>query len=227
MKTFGRLGRSRFNHGGFTLVEILVVISLLSVAMLALGAAFRTFAQTEVRLDHRMEVSDEFRVATGFIRNTLGRISVRKPEPAPESSERKIVINAEAQSLAWIGVMPARYGAGGLHYFRLATERISDGNNLVIRYQPCLNSAIFPDWATTESRVLATNITGFDIRYQDSRLLPVVWSETWTRGDRPPDRVLILVQGAGVNWPDIVVAPRALIGPGDRSGRFVIGGSRR
>lgn len=214
------------NHVGFTLVEILVVISLLSVVMLALGAAFRTFAQTEVRLDHRMEVTDEFLVTTGFIRNILGRISVRKPEPSLASPDRKIVIDANARSLAWIGVMPARYGAGGVHYFRLAVERIMNDNKLVIRYQPCLNSAAFPDWIKTEFKVLASDITGFEIRYQGNRQSPSVWSADWEWGDRPPDRVQILVQSSGIDWPDIVVAPRTLPGAGDRSSGFVVGGAR-
>lgn len=221
-----RTAADKATHRGFTLVEILVVISLLSVVMLALGAAFRTFAQTEVRLDRRVDATDEFRVATGFIRTTLGRISVRKPEPAPLSSDRRIVFGADERSIAWIGVMPARYGAGGLHYFRLAVENIDGENDLVIRFQPCLDTAAFPNWAETELRVLASNITSFDIRYQDSRQSPGLWSASWVRGDRPPDRVQILVQREGKDWPDLVVAPRTLPGTGDRSSGFVIGGTK-
>lgn len=226
MKSHPRFIRGGCTSGGFTLVEILVVISLLSVVMLALGAAFRTFAQTEVRLDRHLNVTDEFRVATGFIRSTLGRVSVRQPEPALASPDRKIVFGSEARSVSWIGVMPARYGAGGLYYFRLAIENIDAENSLVIRYQPCLDSAAFPNWAETESRVLASSITSFEVRYQDSRQTPGAWSTTWAHGDRPPDRVQILVQSAGIDWPEIVVAPRALPGTGDRSSGFVIGGTR-
>ncbi|MDL2338720.1 MAG: prepilin-type N-terminal cleavage/methylation domain-containing protein [Pseudomonadota bacterium] len=216
----------RFFYSGFTLVEILVVISLLSVVMLALGAAFRTFAQTEVRLDRRLDVTDEFRIATGFIRTTLSRISVRKPDPPSEPADRKILFAAEAQSAAWIGVMPARYGAGGLYYFRLAVENIDGVNSLVIRFKPCINSATFPNWVETEFRTLAANITSFEVQYQDSRQSPSAWSAIWPHADRPPDRLQLLVQVAGTNWPGIVVAPRMLPGAGDRSSGFVIGGGR-
>lgn len=226
MRSRSRLIPGGRAHGGFTLVEILVVISLLSVVMLALGAAFRTFAQTEARLDRRLGVTDEFRVATGFIRSTLGRVSVRQPEPALASPDRKIVFDAQARSVSWIGVMPARYGAGGLYYFRLAIENMDEQSSLVIRYQPCLDTAAFPDWTETDSRVLASNITSFDVRYHDSRQAPGAWSTSWARGDRPPDRVQILVRSAGIDWPEIVVAPRALPGTGDRSSGFVIGGTR-
>ncbi len=211
---------------GFTLVEILVVISLLSVVMLALGAAFRTFAQTEVRLDRRLDATDEFRVATGFIRTTLNRISIRKPDPGPASADRKILFGADAQSVAWIGVMPARYGAGGLYYFRIAVENIDNENSLVIRFKPCADSTAFPNWGEAESRTLVSNITSFGIRYQDNRVAPDGWAAGWTRTDRPPDRMQILIQTAGADWPPIVVATRTLPGAGDRSSGFVIGGAR-
>ena len=70
------------NDGGFTLVEVLVVISLLSLVMLAMVSALRTTAQTEERVDLRLQRADEMRVATDFLRSILGRISARKvPEP--------------------------------------------------------------------------------------------------------------------------------------------------
>lgn len=221
-----RLASSRSCARGFTLVEILVVISLLSVVMLALGAAFRTFAQTEVRLDRRLELTDEFRIATGFIRTTLSRISIRKPEPASAAADRKVLFSADARSIAWVGVMPARYGAGGLYYFRLAVENIDNDNTLVIRFKPCNDSAAFPNWAEVEFRTLISKITSFEVRYQDSRLSSGLWSANWSRTDRPPDRLQILVQTRGVEWPEIVIPTRVLPGAGDRSSAFVIGGGR-
>ena len=62
------------NGGGFTLVEVLVVLSLLSLVMLAMGSALRTTAQTEERVDQRLQRADEMRVTTGFLRYILGRV---------------------------------------------------------------------------------------------------------------------------------------------------------
>ena len=61
---------------GFTLLELLVVMGLLSAVMLALGAALRTIAQSEDRVDHRLGQADELRVASAFMRTTLGRVSM-------------------------------------------------------------------------------------------------------------------------------------------------------
>jgi general secretion pathway protein J len=224
--------RTASSHG-FTLVEILVVITLLSVVVLAMGAALRTFAQTETRLDGRLTVSDEFRSATSFIKATLGRASVRKPElaePIAASADARptdnaVLFAADAHSVAWIGVAPARYGAGGLTYFKLAVEPSGGDSNLVIRFTACDNSAAFPPWADAEARVLVAAVTAFDLLYEDSRAAPGIWSATWNRSDRLPDRLKIQLRTAQAVWPEIIIAPRTLPGAGDRSSRFTVGGS--
>lgn len=57
---------------GFTLVELLVTMALLSILMLGMASALRTMAQTEERVDTRLTETDEFRVATGFFANYFG-----------------------------------------------------------------------------------------------------------------------------------------------------------
>ena len=69
---------ARTQQQGFTLVELLVVMTLLSLVMLAMGSALRTTAQTEERIDQRLQRADEMRVANGFLREILGRLSARK-----------------------------------------------------------------------------------------------------------------------------------------------------
>ena len=98
---------------GFTLLELLVVMGLLSAVMLALGAALRTIAQSEDRVDRRLAQADELRVASAFMRTTLGRVSARKMAPAPASGASPVLFAAAPEALAWVGVMPARYGQGG------------------------------------------------------------------------------------------------------------------
>ena len=61
---------------GFTLVELLVTMALLSLLMLGMASALRTMAQTEERVDARLAKADEFRVATGFLRSIVGRGSL-------------------------------------------------------------------------------------------------------------------------------------------------------
>ncbi len=101
---------------GFTLVELLVTMALLSLLMLGMASALRTMAQTEERVDARLARADEFRIATGFLRSIVGRISARK-NPAPMTQGASPYMFAGAPTtLSWVGIMPARYGAGGAQF---------------------------------------------------------------------------------------------------------------
>jgi general secretion pathway protein J len=223
MKSPHRFNPGKRSHCGFTLVEVLVVISLLSVVMLALGAAFRTFAQTEVRVDRRLNLADEFRVASSFLRKTLSRVSLRKPDSASEAADPNFLFTSDAHSVAWIGVMPARYGTGGLHYFRLAVESIDAKSSLVIRFKPCLNSATFPKWNETEFRVMISDVSSFRILYQDNDRTTRAWSEHWTHTDRLPGAVQFTFQVAGIDWPHVIIPIRVLPSVSDQSDVFVTG----
>ena len=52
---------------GFTLVELLVSMALLSMVMVGMLSVMRSMAQAQDRVEHRLDDSDDLRVATAFI----------------------------------------------------------------------------------------------------------------------------------------------------------------
>ena len=208
---------------GFTLVEILVVMTLMSMVMLGLGAAMRTIAQTEERVDQRLQRADDMRVATGFLSSTLGRISPRK-SAAPTQVGQSVYLFAGAQSvMTWVGVMPARYGAGGRYFFRLSLESAGSHAALVIRFAPWLGNAVFPDWAMAESQVLVANATGFALEYADEDGSNIAWLPQWADAQRLPTRVRISVRTPAGDWPFLTIAMRQLPAGDNGRGGFVFG----
>jgi general secretion pathway protein J len=193
---------------GFTLVEVLVVMALLSVVMLALGSAMSTVAKTEARIDERIGRGDELRTAVAFLRSTLGRISGRKvtrPPPAPSG----VMFGGGRDAVTWVGVMPARYGVGGRHFFRLAVEPGQQEPALVIRFVPWVDSPAFPEWSAAQALVLVKGVTGVSMHYMDSQQ-DAVWVSEWTASERLPDRYLLEIQTAAGPWPPLNVALRLL-----------------
>lgn len=205
---------------GFTLVELLVTITLLSILMLGMASALRTMAQTEARVDLRLAEADEFRIATGFLRTILGHVSERKKAAQPPQGVSPYMFFGAPNAVSWIGIMPARHGAGGRNFFRLAVEELQGESALVIRFLPWAESAEFPDWDQAESRVLVKGITSFGLSYEDARQLPSVWVSTWLRTDSVPERVRIQLETSAGPWPLWTVAMRSL--PASERG----GGSR-
>jgi general secretion pathway protein J len=212
---------------GFTLVEVLVVMSLLSLIMLAMGSALRTTAQTEERVDLKLQRADEMRVASDFLHSVLGRISMRKSAVAPAAGENPYIFSGAAQELSWIGIMPARYGVGGRFHFRLAVEGQPPNRALVLRFVPWTGADVAPDWARAETYPLVPDAVAMQLQYEDASVEPPGWSPQWTSPDRLPQRVLLSLQTESGTWPDLAFAMRVLPGSAAAgSGEAVFGGSR-
>ena len=218
--------RVKVRAAGFTLLEVLVVMSLTSLVMLGMGSALRTTAQTGERVDLRLLQADEMRTAASFIYATLGRVSSQKTNTAAVG-ENPYLFVGQADMIAWIGIMPARYGAGGRYYFRLSLGELAGEQGLVLRFIPWTNAASFPDWTQAEGRVLVSGATALTLQYLDSSGDSPQWWPNWSSPDGLPDRVMLQLQGVDGAWPALVVPFRATpaSAPGTGSGIAVFGGS--
>ncbi len=198
-------------QNGFTLVEVLVVMTLLSLVVLALGSALRTTAQTEERVDQRLARNDEIRVVTGFLQSVLGRISGEKRQGITSADESPFLISAGPQELVWAGVMPARFGVAGRQFFRLALAEVGGSSALVLQFTPLEESVLPTAWDQAASEVLVRNVAAFALQYQDAAQDQPEWLAAWQSKDRLPSHVLISMEAANVAWPPLVVAMRPLI----------------
>lgn len=215
--TAARVGRPRAALG-LTLVEVVVALAVLSLVVLALGASLRGISQSAVRVDERIDAVDEMRVSIAFLRDVLDRtLPLRASGP-----ERRMLFDAQAQSLSWVAVMPARFGAAGRFAFRLALEPADDGTGLlVLRYAPWSGpSGAFPDWAQTERRVLARRVDALSLGYGGAGLADG-WQATWADPERLPPRLRMDLATATLAWPPVVLPVRT---PSPPSGRFTVGG---
>ena len=189
---------------GFTLVEVVVAMTLLSLVMLVLGASIRSMGASAERIDTRTASIDDMRVATTFLREILGRVAAQREEPPATG----LLFSGAAQGMRWVGVMPARFGAAGRHFFRLDMERLSDGSaGLVLRFAPWRwQQKTFPDWSRAESRVLLRNVTGMSLAYAGNGMNDG-WLPSWPADEKKlPPRVRLLLAQAPFEWPPVILA---------------------
>ena len=206
---------------GFTLLELLVVMSLLSLVMLGMGSALRSTAQVEQRVDARLARADEMRVATDFLRAVLARVSARRGAPSDDGPDAHY-FSGNAHEVWWLGVMPARHGVGGMHHFRLGIEPAG----LVLRHAPW-RGATKPDWSRAEPLLLVAGATQLAMRFEDAGPAPSRWVDAWTAFDAMPQRVALSVTAPSGAWPVVVVHMRRLPGTDpDLAGDPAYGGGR-
>lgn len=208
---------------GFTLVELLVVLVLLSLIVLAMASALRTASQTEERVDARLQQMDDLRTVSLFLRSVLARVSAEKTTLPVPQGRSPYYFTGTASTLTWVGVMPARHGAGGLMHFRLS---LSEDGALVLQYLPWSGANSAPDWSAAPGSTVLTGVTAFSLQYEDAAGEPPAWTPEWSAVDRLPNRVSIAVQTQTGVWPELVIALRVLLGTDPRSGGFTFGGAR-
>ncbi|MFT4196000.1 prepilin-type N-terminal cleavage/methylation domain-containing protein [Ottowia sp.] len=220
---------------GFTLVEVLIALVLLSLLMLVLTGALRGLGEVEARVDQRIAAADDHRAAVQLLGDVLGRVSARRiPRLQAGGPSEAPFFQAAPDALAWVGVMPARFGLGGRHYLRLAVEQGPGGAQLVLRYAPWTGAAAFAAWDQAEGRVLAAPVQALSLRY----LEPVSgqWSPEWPPAGVDlntlpptllPEAVEIQIEGSEPAWPPLIVAVTATrdSDPTAVSGAFGGGGS--
>jgi general secretion pathway protein J len=200
---------------GFTLLEVLVATALLSLVMLGLITAMRSFAQTEARIDERIRGDEDLRVSDRFLRAVVASISPRL-RTAAAGAPKEIDFTGRADAMRWVGVMPARHGAGGLYRFHLFV-RPPNGEvpaALVLEFAPYVPRSEGPlDPASVQSRALAIGIDGATLRYQDELAAGEQWFADWPYADRLPRRIGISLAGVTQPWPELLVGVIAVTGP--------------
>lgn len=200
---------------GFTLVEVLVATALLSLVMLGLLTAMRSFAQMETRIDERIRTDNDLRVSERFLRTVVSTIAPRAREVAA-GAPRQIDFVGSTDSMRWVGVMPARHGAGGLYRFHLHARPASadEPMALILEFAPYVPGFEAPlDPAAAQSRAMAIGIGEVRFRYQEDSSLGEQWLADWPHADRLPRRIGLSVLGADQPWPEMVVAVMPVAGP--------------
>lgn len=219
---------------GFTLVEVLVAVSLLSVLMLALASAFRTMAQTESRVDERAARTDDQRVAADLLRQVLGRVSARRITAPGVEGGFAVPFQALPQAIEWAGILPARPGVGGRTWFRLQVEPGPAGDALVLRFAPWDPAQPTPpDPSQAESRVLVPTQASLQVfaEGQPPAGAPLAtWPQGWVEGWPPrghlPERLRLRIADAHGPWPDVVIPVHGMSQGSNTGDGFTIGGSR-
>lgn len=183
--------RRAARDSGFTLIEVLVSLVLLSLLLALLTGAVRYARATwdaGARLDREAGYD-----ALAFVRTRLGE-AVALFEPA-EAGTVRLNFSGAPESLSFVA--PAQYGPAGAGLYRYAIEFVpaqagGASGSLVVRASPYRPRQGGRDAEPPpETHVLADKVHSVVFRYfgrKDLRAAPQ-WQPTWNRADALPDLV--------------------------------------
>jgi general secretion pathway protein J len=196
-----RRTRRRAAQRGFTLIEVLVSLVLLSLLLALLTGAVR-YARATWDAGARLDRDAGYDAAT-FVRTRLAE-AVPLFEPA-ETGMVRLNFKGASDSLSFVA--PAQNGPAGAGLYRFALEVWAPAS-LAVRVSPYRPKANRngPE-PPPETHVLADKVQGITFRYFGRKDLrsQSQWQPAWTRTDALPDLVEMTIVHAGREAPSQIV----------------------
>lgn len=189
---------------GFTLIEVLVSLTLLSMIMVATIAAMRTLGNTRTTIGQVTNRVDEVRVFSEFFRNSIGgALPVLREgsseEDFLEADGRGTFFGGDSGRLVWVSPFVAGADLGGAFLFSLAHVE----GALELRWQPYQSDLAAVNWGEYKPRVLLQSVEEFELGYLAR--YGGEWLEEWPGAEYNPVAVRMNIQSGGRYWPELVI----------------------
>ncbi|WP_376697019.1 prepilin-type N-terminal cleavage/methylation domain-containing protein [Wenzhouxiangella sp. EGI_FJ10305] len=214
---------SRTREGGFTLIEVLLAIALVSIIMAMAYGGFRASVRATSSGEEVIEQNNRLRVVQQFMRRQL--MQTRSLVIEQFEDGETVRFEGEGDRVRFVSPMPGYLSYGGPYVQEFRLERGPDGLELVY-YYAMLNG--YEDGAlreTTDGRVLMEDLGGGDFIFLDYEpdTGETFWTDLWEEPDRLPLAVGVLLDldsDRGLVWPDLV-APVMVDSGGSRRTRTI------
>lgn len=186
---------------GFTLLELLVAITLMGLVLVALYGGLRVGMNSWEAGEARSEAVNRQRLVLEFLRRQLAQsVTVHT---ANERGERLVRFTGQADAIEFVAPLLAYLGQAGLYAIRLEGR---DGQ-LRMHWQPySIGESLAGEPRET---VLLEGITTLEWAYfgveRDDELQPQ-WRSSWASSVRRPWLVRLNLTVGGEVWPDLVTA---------------------
>lgn len=192
---------------GFTLIEVVIALTLVSLVMLGLVSALGTLGETATKLEERAGRSTQARLVADFLRSSLSS-AIKDRRQLLSDGSRHVYFHGTPNELIWLGNMPARHGIGGLNHFRLSVMSDAESTFLALQYAPYVGDEIAPDWSQLAPHILAEGAGALHIAYQSKPVSPkeeAEWFAGWDSEESLPGRVRLDIDANGQRWSPLFV----------------------
>ena len=196
---------------GFSLIEVIIALTLIAFIMLGLVGALRAFGDSSARLDTRAHQLDELRLVPRFLAQVVPTSSARARGPATGGAPTWF--SGSERELEFLGIMPARHGPGGMSHFRISLQPSSSGQALTISILPYVVGQTDPPWERALTEVLVDDVTALEIDYRAAR--SDSWESQWQGRTQLPGWVRLSLRTDHGAWPPLIFRlPEARFGDG-------------
>jgi general secretion pathway protein J len=193
---------------GFTLIEVLIAMTLLSVMVVLLFGSLRICAQSWELGEQKISEVNEIAVVYQFFQRHL-----TTTEPLWNDfsvDEESLAFQGKVQSLAFVSAFPASAGRSGQQLFFLQVQEEDRDKIIKVSVTPFFPVAEGEEWQH-EDVVLIRHVSDFALAYygNDDESGQALWQDEWLEKDVLPQLIKIRIKLENATyWPDMLIQPR-------------------
>lgn len=190
---------------GFTLIEVLIAMTLLSIMVVLLFSSLKICADSWEKGESKITDVNEVAVVYNFFQRHL---SVARPLWNDFSGENKTFsFQGKAQSMQFVSAFPASAARSGLQLFSIDLQ--TEDNNQVIKVTltPFFPVAEGEEWHKEEVSLIK-HVSDFTLAYfgSDDRVSEANWREEWLDKEVLPRLVKINIKLENeIYWPEMII----------------------
>lgn len=203
------------NSGGFTLVELLVALSVMAIVLGLVGSSLSFSARSADSIEAGVSATEEIYLVQEALRRQM---QLAQPvKRVDEAGSGRLDYAATSKSLEFVAPMPGPGGYDGFYRISLTIEEdpFADGagGRLVMRhriYIPAADPTAPP--VDAGERIVLGGFASGDFAFLDSRSSNADWTGNWRQTGRLPEFVRLQInwpEASGRRFPDLVVAVKA------------------
>ena len=201
---------------GFTLIEVLIAMTLLSIMVVLLFSSLRICAQSWEQGENKITEVNEVAVVYNFFQRHLSS-AIPLWDDFTKKEERTFSFQGKKQSLQFVSAFPASAGRSGMQLFSIEQQQEDDEQVIKVTLTPFFPAAEGEEWQSEEV-VLLRHVSDFSLSYfgvavddggENS------WQDEWLERDAQPQLVKISINTEnGVFWPEIIIELKVAGGAG-------------
>ena len=188
-------------QSGFTLLEMLIAISLMTIMLGLLFSASRTLSgQTQSGIE-QVQMNDDIRLVTQFVRRLISQAS---PIVMNQGSSHPVLFSGAKHQLGFVSTLPAHAGGNSLYWVELMLKE----NQLLMKYQPLLS--VLKNRDDSQQLTLLNSVDSLDFSYADiDKNNAPRWQPDWQKNNQLPPLISVTVaqQRGGDKYPIVVSLP--------------------
>lgn len=190
---------------GFTLIEVLIAMTLLGIMVVLLFSSLKISADSWEKGESKITDVNEVTVVYNFFQRHL---SAAIPLWNDFSEEDKTFsFQGKAQSLQFVSTFPASAGRSGLQLFSIQMQEEDNERLVIVTITPFFPVTEGEEWRKEEV-ALIKHVSDFKLAYfgSDDNGSEGVWLDEWLARDVQPRLVKINIELENeIFWPEMII----------------------